>query len=64
LSSIEQKEKKTMNILKNLFSGNSSKKEIKEETTETKKCVRCLRRIKITFNACPHCRSMDFVYES
>jgi RNA polymerase subunit RPABC4/transcription elongation factor Spt4 len=52
-----------MNIIKKLFSGNSSKKEIVEETTETKKCLRCLRRIKTTYNSCPHCRSTDFVYD-
>jgi rRNA maturation endonuclease Nob1 len=53
-----------MSILKKLFSGNSSKKEIEEETTETKKCVRCLRRVKITSNTCPHCKSRDFIYDS
>ncbi|MDR2942284.1 MAG: hypothetical protein LBV17_06815 [Treponema sp.] len=53
-----------MNFIKKLFSGNSSKKEIKEETTETKKCTRCLRRIKVTFDVCPHCRSMDFEYDT
>jgi hypothetical protein len=61
---IKRHKEKKMSILKKLFSGNSSKKEIEEETAETKKCVRCLRRIKITFNTCPHCRSADFIYES
>jgi ubiquitin len=53
-----------MNILEKLFSGNSSKKESNEETTETKKCIRCLRRIKISFNSCPHCNSRDFIYDT
>jgi rRNA maturation endonuclease Nob1 len=53
-----------MNILKKLFSGNSSKKEIEEETTETKKCTRCSRRVKVSHNFCPHCRSTDFIYDN
>jgi Zn finger protein HypA/HybF involved in hydrogenase expression len=53
-----------MDFLKNLFSGNSSKKETHEETTETKKCMRCLKRIKLAFNYCPHCHSADFVYDT
>jgi rRNA maturation endonuclease Nob1 len=61
---IKRHKEKKMSILKKLFSGNSSKKEIEEKTTETKKCGRCLRRIKITFHACPHCGSTDFVYDS
>jgi rRNA maturation endonuclease Nob1 len=53
-----------MSILKKLFSVNSSKKEIDEETTETKKCTRCSRRVNVSHNFCPHCKSRDFNYDS
>jgi rRNA maturation endonuclease Nob1 len=53
-----------MSILKKLFSVNSSKKEIEEETTETKKCVRCSRRVNVSHNFCSHCKSRDFFYDS
>jgi rRNA maturation endonuclease Nob1 len=53
-----------MNLLRKIFSPNSSEEKIKEETTETKKCMRCLKRIKISFNFCPHCHSEDFVYDT
>jgi len=39
-----------------------SKKE--EAITETKKCMNCLRRIKISFYRCPHCRTTDFIFNS
>jgi hypothetical protein len=55
---------KSMNFIKKLFSGNTSKKEIIEETTETKKCIKCLKRIKITFDVCPYCKSKDFEYNT
>jgi len=47
------------NLLKSLF-GNSGKKKKQNNTTETKKCLRCLRRISIEYVRCPHCRSDDF----
>jgi ubiquitin len=53
-----------MNFIKKLLSGNPSKKETQEETTETKKCKKCLRRVKITFDVCPYCESMDFDYNT
>jgi Zn finger protein HypA/HybF involved in hydrogenase expression len=53
-----------MNFLEKIFSGNSSKKETDEETTETKKCLRCLRRMNIDNFYCPHCKSTDFIYDS
>ena len=31
-----------------------------EETSETKKCMYCLRRIKIHHYKCPHCRTTNF----
>jgi len=34
-----------------------------DETTETKKCMYCLRRIKIHHYKCPHCRSTDFNFD-
>jgi len=36
----------------------------KEEVTETKKCMNCLRRIKISYDRCPHCRSDDFAFDA
>jgi Zn finger protein HypA/HybF involved in hydrogenase expression len=53
-----------MDFLKKIFSDNSSQKEVNEETTETKKCLRCLKRIKISYNFCPHCHSDDFLYDT
>jgi rRNA maturation endonuclease Nob1 len=53
---------KTMEFLKKMFSLNSSEEKIQEETTETKKCWNCLRRIKIDYAFCPHCSSKDFVH--
>ena len=34
-----------------------------DETTETKKCMYCLRRIKIFHYKCAHCRSTDFTFD-
>jgi RNA polymerase subunit RPABC4/transcription elongation factor Spt4 len=34
------------------------------ETTETKKCVNCLRRIEISYYLCPYCKSTDFIYDT
>jgi len=35
----------------------------KEKTAKTKKCRKCLRRIKITYDKCPHCMSAGFVFD-
>jgi hypothetical protein len=35
-----------------------------EETAETKKCVYCLRRIKVFHHKCPHCRKTDFIFDT
>ena len=35
-----------------------------EVITETKKCMNCLRRIKISYDRCPHCRSDDFAFDA
>jgi lipopolysaccharide biosynthesis regulator YciM len=35
-----------------------------KETTETKKCMHCLRRIKTFHYKCPHCRTTDFIFET
>jgi Zn finger protein HypA/HybF involved in hydrogenase expression len=53
-----------MDFLKKIFSFNSSKEKINEETAETKKCTRCLRRIKLNYIFCPHCKSADFIYDT
>jgi lipopolysaccharide biosynthesis regulator YciM len=36
----------------------------KEETTETKKCMYCLRRVKTFHYKCPHCRTMNFIFDT
>jgi hypothetical protein len=35
-----------------------------KETSETKKCMYCLRRIKIHHYKCPHCRNTNFDYNT
>jgi len=35
-----------------------------KETTETKKCMHCLRRIKVYHYKCPHCRTYNFDFDS
>ena len=47
-------------VARKMFSRSSSK----EEVTETKKCMNCLRRIKISHDKCPHCRSTDFTFDA
>jgi len=46
-------------VARKMFSRDSSK----EEVTETKKCMRCLKRIKISYDRCPHCRSAEFAFD-
>ena len=46
-------------VARKIFSRASST----EETTETKKCMHCLRRIKTSHDKCPHCRSTDFAFD-
>jgi predicted RNA-binding Zn-ribbon protein involved in translation (DUF1610 family) len=53
-----------MDFLKDFFIAILHKKEIKEETTETKKCIRCLRRIKISHYKCPYCGTTNFIYDT
>jgi Zn finger protein HypA/HybF involved in hydrogenase expression len=43
-----------------ILSQNSPEKK-KEEIVETKKCRKCLRRVKTTRNECPDCSSKDFI---
>ena len=35
-----------------------------EETSQTKKCMYCLRRIKIHHYKCPHCRTNNFDFDT
>ncbi|MDR0321250.1 MAG: hypothetical protein LBI28_07080 [Treponema sp.] len=55
-----------LELIKSFFSGLSRKEEpdnsSEKEAEETKKCKRCLMRIGISHNSCPHCRSTDFIY--
>ena len=58
---------KTKGFFSKLFKRDSSGKTIpgassENVSTETKKCLRCLRRVSIDFEICPHCRSVDFMY--
>jgi hypothetical protein len=36
----------------------------KKEKAETKKCKKCLRRVKIDHSKCPVCGYRDFVFDS
>jgi hypothetical protein len=47
-------------VVRGMFPGISSE----EETTETKKCKYCLRRVKLYHYKCPHCRTNDFIFDS
>jgi len=38
------------------------KKELKNKTTETKKCLDCLRRINIENIKCPYCKTDNFQF--
>jgi Zn finger protein HypA/HybF involved in hydrogenase expression len=53
-------------LLKSLFKGSGKKKKsgssTVNETLETKKCLRCLRRVNIDLFHCPHCRSDNFQF--
>ena len=51
----------------NLFVLNSAEKITGDElpggnTTETKKCLRCLKRTALHFVRCPYCNSDNFLY--
>jgi hypothetical protein len=35
----------------------------KGETSETKKCIRCLKRVKIFHYKCPYCGRKEFIYD-
>jgi len=35
-----------------------------KETSDTKKCMYCLRRIKVYHYKCPHCRTTSFDFNS
>ena len=59
------KEVTMFNLLKSIFNGSAEKKEdnnLPENSTETKKCLNCLRRVNINVSKCPHCRSDNFQY--
>jgi len=47
-------------IVRKMFSHVSSKK----ETTETKKCMNCLRRVKVSHYKCTHCGTTDFIFDT
>jgi hypothetical protein len=52
-----------LSVIKELFhcKSLSLKEENKKGITETKKCLRCLRKIEIFYNNCPHCTSPEFL---
>ncbi len=53
-------------FFKRLFIGSSEKNNnlLTEETIETKKCLNCLRRVKVQYVKCPHCGKDNFEYDS
>jgi predicted RNA-binding Zn-ribbon protein involved in translation (DUF1610 family) len=53
-----------MDFLKEYFLAILLRKESKEEITETKKCMKCLRRVKVAYYSCPHCGSLGFIYNT
>ncbi|MCL1927976.1 MAG: hypothetical protein FWG07_04190 [Treponema sp.] len=38
------------------------KKPKKNETPETKKCSKCLKRVALHYVRCPYCRSREFLF--
>jgi hypothetical protein len=55
-----------MKLLKSLFKGLGKKESsidlIGNETLDTKKCLYCLRRVKVYNYKCPYCRRYDFQF--
>lgn len=53
-----------LNIFKLLFQKKNTKTSEDKflENEDTKKCKRCLRRVKISFPRCPYCSSDDFQF--
>jgi hypothetical protein len=62
-----------LKLLKLLFKSSDKKKKTgnktescavktDNETIETKKCLFCLRRIKLDYWKCPYCSSLDFQF--
>jgi Zn finger protein HypA/HybF involved in hydrogenase expression len=51
-------------IQESLDHGSSEKavfdKPKKEESSETKKCSKCLKRVSLHYERCPYCRSRQF----
>jgi len=47
-----------LKLLRSLFRRASNE----PSSTETKKCMNCLRRINVHKNTCPYCGSSNFVY--
>lgn len=48
-----------------LFKKKKSKENNKEEETkDTKKCLRCLRRISFNRDICPHCMGTEFLNDN
>jgi hypothetical protein len=44
--------------------GKYSRIDKRGETQETKKCIRCLRRVKIFYYRCPYCGSTEFNFDT
>jgi hypothetical protein len=42
----------------------ASEKSSQNESEETKKCQKCLRRIDLKYVTCPHCRAGDFHFDN
>jgi len=52
-----------LNSLFNRSNGKSASVELSNnKSTETKKCRKCLRRVDLNYESCPHCSSRDFQF--
>ena len=55
------------NLFNSLFDSkekkNSPDNSTEQESTEKKKCKKCLRRVSFDYERCPHCRSSEFLYD-
>ena len=55
-------------IIGKIFDRSSSEKDIwgdlsENKSAETKKCVKCLKRVDVRFEKCPHCNGYEFLYD-
>jgi len=55
-----------LKLFKAIFNGSEERKanddSADNESTETKKCLHCLRRVNVKHSKCPHCKTDNFQY--